>query len=68
MNNIIELSARRQGKSEKLKHVVELILARDQSLIVGTSYPKLRYDELQIMFPDAKLEIVGYGVKICRKK
>lgn len=64
--NIISLSARRQGKSERLKYVVELVLAKDQTLIVGTSYPEQRYKELSTMFPNAKLEIVKLGVKICK--
>lgn len=68
MNNIISISARREGKSEKLKYVVELVLARDQSLVVGTAYPEQRYKELSTMFPNAKLEIVKLGVKICKRK
>lgn len=68
MNNIISISAKRHGKTEKLKHVVELVLARGQSLIVGTNYPEQRYKEFSTMFPNAKLEIVKFGVKICKKK
>lgn len=68
MNNIISISARREGKSEKLKYVVELVLARDQSLVVGTAYPEQRYKELSTMFPNAKLEIVKLGIKICKRK
>ena len=68
MNNIIELSARREDKSRRLKYVIGLVLARDQSLIVGTANPKLRYNELRDMFPEAQLEMMKYGVKVCRKK
>lgn len=68
MNNIISLSARRQGKSERLKYVIAHMLASGQSIIVGTEKPQQRYNEIKEMFPDAELEIVKLGVKVWKKK
>lgn len=66
--NIISLQTRRNNNSDRLKYVVALVLARGQSLIVGSSKPQARYEELKEMFPNAELELNKWGVKICAKK
>ena len=64
MSNVISFNTKREYKSERLRHVVGLVLAQNQSIIVGTSKPQERYNELKEMFPDAELEFTKTGIKI----
>ena len=64
MTNIIDLSARRQGKRNSLVKVIEYVLAQDQSIVIGTSFIENKMEELRCWFPDAKLEVVELGIRI----
>jgi hypothetical protein len=73
-NDIIDLQAVRQAKyckiNRQLAYVVDLILARNQSIVVGTCKPQERYWQLKAMFPEAELEIlpIGIGIKNGKSK
>lgn len=64
MNNVIELSARRQGKSDRLRRVVEYILSQGQTIVIGTADYERRIKELRHWFPEAKLEKINIGIKV----
>lgn len=68
MTNVICLQSRLQCKklkyNKRLAHVVGLILARNQSIVVGSCKPQERYDELKEMFSDAELQILPMGIGI----
>jgi hypothetical protein len=59
--------ARHKAKSDRLNAVIALVLARNQTLIVGTSRPQERYEQLKAIFPNANVEMVNLGVKVCPK-
>lgn len=68
MTNIIDIASRRQGKLNRLQYVINHVLSKGETLIVGTSKPQERYDELHAMFPDANIEITEMGIKIWKRK
>ena len=65
MNNVIEINSKRSMPS--ILRVVHYILAQNQTIIIGTDSIERRMKELEIWFPDAKLEIVDIGIKICNR-
>lgn len=67
MTNIIDIASKRQGKSNRLRYVINYVLSKGETLIVGTSRPQERYNELQALFPDANIEITEMGIKIWKK-
>jgi hypothetical protein len=65
---VIAFPVRRQGKSEKMLLIVRLFIAKNHSLLIGTSNPQLLYDQLCNKFPEAKFKIVEFGVELCKKQ
>lgn len=61
-NNIIDLNSKRSMPS--LIRIVRWILTNDQTIVIGTSSIECRMKELEIWFPDARLEVVEMGIKI----
>lgn len=68
MSNIVYLASKHFDRNERLRFVIKLVLNKGQSLVVGSSFPKIRAKEIQDMFPEAQIEVMNYGVKICGKK
>lgn len=67
MTNIIQYHNASFRKLHRLYGVIRLALEKKQPIIVGTSDHTIRAIELEQRFPDAHIEIVEVGVKICPK-
>lgn len=62
MNNVIALISKRSMPATF--RVVDYILSHNQTIVIGTDDIKGRMKELEIWFPNAKLEAVELGIKI----
>jgi hypothetical protein len=54
-------------KLHRFYKIIELALEKKQPIIVGTSDHTVRAIELEQRFPNAHIEIVEIGVKVCPK-
>jgi hypothetical protein len=62
MTNIIKLNDKRQ--SPPIIRIVNWILSHNQTIVIDTSSVEKRLRELEIWFPDARLEVVDMGIRI----
>lgn len=68
MSEVINFPHRRQGKSFATDYIIGMCIKNNKSLIIGTSYPQMRLQELQDKFPDGIFRIHELGVELCSKK
>ena len=56
------------GKSNVLRNLVTLAVAKGRNITIGTSYPEQRYAEFRELCPEALMVIDDYGITILGKK
>lgn len=66
MTNVIDLTSRRHMPA--IIRIVKFVLSEGKEITIGSSDVPRRYRELEFWFPEAKLEIVDMGVKICNRQ
>lgn len=62
MAEVIDLNSKRSMPS--MLRIVHWILTNDQTIVIGTSSIERRMKELEVWFPNARLEVVEMGIKI----
>lgn len=68
MSEVIQFQSLKNKRFAKWAKLIAYVIERDQDLIVGTTRKQERLKELTEMFPEAVVEIVPMGVKICKRK
>ena len=60
--NVIRLNEKRQAPP--IIRIVNWILSHNQTIVIGTSSVEKRLRELEVWFPEARLEVVEMGIRI----